>query len=139
MGEKLKDYKINIKLRLGALWTSLLFCYIYGDYFELYVPGKTQGILSGSSMLATPVKLLTASIVLLIPSLMIFASVLLKPFINKWLNIVIASLMGLITLLVGLVSFSEWRIFYVIYAFVETIIAIIIVYQAWHWRKTSRV
>lgn len=139
MGEKLKDYKINIKLRLAALWTSLLFCYIYGDYFELYVPGKTQGILSGSSMLATPVKLLTASIVLLIPSLMIFASVLLKPFINKWLNIVIASLMGLITLLVGLVSFSEWRIFYVIYAFVETIIAIIIVYQAWHWRKTSRV
>jgi len=139
MGEKLKDYKINIKLRLAALWTSLLFCYIYGDYFELYIPGKTQGILSGSSMLATPVKLLTASIVLLIPSLMIFASVLLKPFINKWLNIVIASLMGLITLLVGLVSFSEWRIFYVIYAFVETIIAIIIVYQAWHWRKTSRV
>ncbi|MCZ8020138.1 MAG: DUF6326 family protein [Cyclobacteriaceae bacterium] len=138
MGEKLKDYKINIKVRLAALWTSLMFCYIYGDYFELYVPGKTQGIIAGSSMLDTPVKLLTASIVLLIPSLMIFASVLLKPSINKWLNIIVGSLMGLITLLVGLVSFSEWRIFYVIYAFVETIIAIFIVYQAWHWRKTTR-
>jgi hypothetical protein len=138
MHETLKDYKINIKLKLAALWTSLLFCYIYGDYFELYVPNKTQGILDGTSMLNTPIKLLIASLVLLIPSLMIFLSVMLKPSLNKWLNIIIATLMGSITLLVGIVSLSEWRVFYVLYAFVETIIALIIVRQAWHWSKTTK-
>ena len=27
-------------LKLSALWASLMFCYVYGDYLGLYVPGK---------------------------------------------------------------------------------------------------
>ncbi len=37
----LEDFKVNVKIMLSALWTSVMFCYIYGDYFELYVPKKS--------------------------------------------------------------------------------------------------
>jgi hypothetical protein len=31
-----------------------MFLYIYGDYFELYVPGKVEGLISGENLLNTP-------------------------------------------------------------------------------------
>jgi len=29
---KLQDVKVHVKAKLASLWTSLMFCYIYGDY-----------------------------------------------------------------------------------------------------------
>jgi hypothetical protein len=49
---KLEDFKVNVKIKLAALWTSVMFCYIYEDYFELYVPKKVEHIISGENFLA---------------------------------------------------------------------------------------
>lgn len=130
-----EDYKINIKLVLSALWTSVMFLYIYGDYFELYVPGKTEGLLNGQNLLNTPYKLLFATIILTLPSLMIFLSLIMKPKWNRILNISIAAFLTLFTLLVGASSLSEWRIFYVMLSFLEAILTAIIVWKAWHWPR----
>ena len=43
----LEDIKVNVKLKLAALWTSFMFLYIYVDYFALYMPGKIEDILKG--------------------------------------------------------------------------------------------
>lgn len=32
----LEDQKVNVKTKLSALWASVMFCYVYGDYFGLY-------------------------------------------------------------------------------------------------------
>ncbi|MCC6447730.1 MAG: hypothetical protein IT215_03505 [Chitinophagaceae bacterium] len=120
---------------LSALWASVMFLYIYGDYFELYVPEKVAGLLNGQNILNTPYKLLFATIVLTLPSLMIFLSLLLKPKWNRVLNISIGVFLTIFTLLVGFSSFSEWRIFYVMLSFLESIITSIIVWKAWHWPK----
>jgi hypothetical protein len=32
----LKDTKLNVKLKLAALWTPFMFLYIYVDYFAFY-------------------------------------------------------------------------------------------------------
>jgi multisubunit Na+/H+ antiporter MnhF subunit len=130
-----EDYKINVKLVLSGLWASVMFLYIYGDYFELYVPGKTQGLLNGQNLLNTPYKLLSATIILTLPSLMIFLSLIMKPKWNRILNISIAAFLTLFTLLVGASSLSEWRIFYVMLAFLESILTAIIVWKAWHWPR----
>ncbi|NCT74351.1 MAG: hypothetical protein GXC78_07480 [Chitinophagaceae bacterium] len=130
-----EEYKINVKLVLSGLWASVMFLYIYGDYFELYVPGKTQGLLNGQNLLNTPYKLLSATIILTLPSLMIFLSLIMKPKWNRILNISIAALLTLFTLLVGASSLSEWRIFYVMLAFLESILTAIIVWKAWHWPR----
>lgn len=130
----LEDFKINIRLRLSALWTGVMFCYIYGDYFELYVPGKINSMISGRNMMDTPVKLFIVSLILTLPALMIFLSLMLKPFLTKWLNISVGLFFSLFTFLVGISSISAWLSFYVFLAMVESIITVVIVFQAWKWK-----
>ncbi|MHA2291134.1 MAG: hypothetical protein ACXACK_03145 [Candidatus Hodarchaeales archaeon] len=44
---KLEDVTINVKIKLAALWTSVLFLFIYADYFGLYNPGFITGLTQG--------------------------------------------------------------------------------------------
>ena len=127
--------KINIKIKLSALWASATFCYLYGDYFELYTPDKVNSLITGDNILDSPVKLLIASIILAIPSVMVAASLLLKPKPNRILNILFGILFTLMMLFVGFGSLTEWYTFYVFLAFVESIITFLIVWYAWKWPK----
>ena len=60
------------------------------DYFELYVPNKTKGLVDGTNLLDSPMKLFSASVLLAIPALMVFLSIILKPKINRQLNIAVS-------------------------------------------------
>ncbi len=113
MNGKPEDFKVNLRIQLSALWTAVMFCYIYGDYFELYIPHKAEGLLNGQNMLDNPFKLFLAAFTLSCPALMIFLCLILKPQLTKWLNIVCALFFTFFTVLVGLSSLSEWRTFYV--------------------------
>lgn len=135
----LQDFEINIKFKLAALWASVTLLYLYGDYFELYIPGKVAGLISGENILGSPVKLLGASILLAIPSLMVCVSIIAKPLLNRWLNIVSGFLLSTVTFLIVFASVSSWRIFYSIYAFVETIITVSIIWYAFKWPRQSEI
>ena len=129
------DFNINIKIKLSVLWASLMFCYIYGDYFLLYVPNKVEGLVSGDNNLDTPIKLFSAALLLVIPALMVCLSILLNPKVNRILNITFGIIYTLIMLLIAFTSLSEWLIFYVFLAIVESIITSIIVWNAIKWPK----
>lgn len=133
----LENPKINIKIKLSALWASLMSLYIYGDYFELYAPNKVQKLINGTAILDTPTKLFLASLMLAIPSLMIAFSILLKPRINRILNIIFGVLFTLVVIMVGSTSFYTWYSFYVFYAVLEAIITLLIVWYAWNWPTKS--
>ena len=133
----LENQKVNIKIKLSFLWTSVLFCYVYGDYFQLYVPNKVDSLITGVNMLDSPSKLLIASIVLAIPSVMIAISVLLKPRINRLLNIIFGIIFTLMMLLIAFTSLTEWYTFYVFLAILESIITVLIVWYAWKWPKNN--
>ena len=135
MKTTLEDFKINVRLKLAALWTSVMFCYIYGDYFELYVPKKVEGLLTGQNILDSPMKLFAATLVLTTSALMIFLSLMLKPKLTKWLNIGVGTFCTIITLLVGISSISVWMTFYVFLALLESVITAMIIWQAWNWKK----
>lgn len=130
-----EDFRVNVRIKLSALWTAVMFCYIYGDYFELYVPRKVDGLLNGQNMLDTPTKLLIATFILTVPALMIFLSLMLSAKLTKWLNITIGIFFTIFTLLVGISSISEWKMFYVFLSFLESIVTIIIIWQAWNWKR----
>jgi len=132
---KLEDFKFNIKIKLSALWTSVTLCYLYGDYFELYVPKKVEGLVSGVNMLDSPLKLFIASLLLAIPAVMVFLSIVLKPSLNRWLNIVFGIFFTIFVALVGVSSISPWRAFYVFLAIIEVLITSTIVAYAWNWPK----
>lgn len=134
----LENPKINIKIKLAALWTSVLFCYVYGDYFELYVPNKVDDLLKGNNILDSPTTLLIASIVMAIPTLMIALSILLKPKINKLLNIIFGTLFTIMMLLIAVNSLTSWYRFYVFFAILESLITMLIVWYAWKWPKENK-
>lgn len=133
----LKDFEINIKFKLAALWTSVMFCYIYGDYFELYVPDKVAGLLNGNNVLNSPMILFLASLLMTIPALMIYLSLVLKPKLSKWLNIIFGLLFTIIMILIAVTSITPWRTFYVYLAFVEVIITSMIVWNAIKWPEQT--
>src|SRR3712207_7751236 len=43
----LEDRRMPVQAKLAAAWTSLMFLYIYVDYFHLYKPGVIDDILAG--------------------------------------------------------------------------------------------
>jgi Family of unknown function (DUF6326) len=130
-----EDIKVNIKIKLSALWTAVTLCYLYGDYFELYVPKKVEGLISGDNLLNSPMNLLGAAVLLAIPALMVCLSIVLKPSINRWLNIIFGLFYTAIMLLIAATSLESWRTFYVFLALVESIITSLIVWYAWTWPR----
>ena len=135
----LENPKVNIKIKLASLWASATFCYLYGDYFELYTPGKIDSLLSGENILDSPTKLLIASMILATSSVMVALSIILKPRINRVLNIVFGILFTVMMLFIGFNSNTEWYGFYVFLAFLESIITALIVWYAWKWPKEKSI
>ncbi len=133
----LENQKVNIKIKLAALWASATFCYLYGDYFELYTPDKVNSLITGDNVMDTPATLLLASIVLAIPSVMVAASILLNSKINRILNIIFGTIFTIMQVLIGIYSTNEWYLFYVFLAFLESIITALIVWYAWKWPKKT--
>ena len=132
---RLEDVKINVKIKLAALWASVMFCYIYADYFGLYEPGKLQEILNGVFFGVGPTTqgvLLGASLMLAVPSVMIFLSVALPPVLNRWLNIVAGAAYTAIILK----TMWGW-VFYIVYGVIEISLTSLVVWYAWRWPKVS--
>jgi hypothetical protein len=131
---RLSDIQIHTKLKLSLLWASTMFCYIYCDYFELYIPGKLQGMLQGDGFMAHQGALVGASVLLAIPSLLIFLSVALSPRVSRALNV----LFGVIfTLMMILLAFkAEWY-FYKVFASLEALLTALIVWYAWTWPRVT--
>ena len=133
----LEDFKVNIKIKISVLWASVTLCYLYGEYFELYVSGKTGGLLNGHNLLDSPQKLLAASVLLAIPAVMVFLSVILAPKINRVLNIAFGCLFTGIMLLIAVTSLESWKAFYVFLAILESVITAMITWYAWKWPTTN--
>jgi hypothetical protein len=135
----LQNPKVNIKIKLASLWASATFCYLYGDYFELYTPDKVNSLITGDNVMDTPATLLLASIVLAIPSVMVAASVLLNSKINRILNIIFGTIFTIMQVLIGIYSTHEWYLFYVFLAFLESTITALIVWYAWKWPMEEQI
>lgn len=130
----LEDIKVSLKLKLAMLWASLMFLYIYVDYFHLYMPGMIEGIQAGRVFKfdITQGFLLAALISMTIPVLMIFLSVALPAKVNRWANILIAAVFIPFTLfnLVG----EAWM-HMVVGAVVEVVLLCLIIRYAWKWPR----
>jgi hypothetical protein len=133
----LQEYKINIKLKLSALWTAVMFCYIYGDFFSLFVPGRIQNLMDGNSGAGetTPVKLLLFAVLMTLPPLMVIFSLTLKASINRVLNITIGIFFTAVMILVVATSLGDWMIFYTYLGVIEIILTTTVVIMALRWPK----
>ena len=78
--KKLKNIKVDIKIRLAALWLVFMLLYIYTDFYKLYMPKKIQAIMSGviDGFEITQMSLLLIAVVTIIPACMIYVSLIFK-------------------------------------------------------------
>ena len=131
---ELEDIKVNVKLKLGALWVSFMFFYIYVDYFHLYMPGKVEEIIKGQVFVfdITQGFLMVALALVAIPVLMIFLSVFLPAKVNRLTNIIVATM--LIPYMLFNLAGEAW-IHMVFGAIVEVILLCLIISYAWKWSR----
>ena len=132
----LEDPKINIKLKLAGLWASVLFIFIYVDYFGLYIPGFMEKIIEGevghTGIEITQVFLLLVIILMIIPSLMIFLSLALNAKANRLTNI-IAGIFKIVVVAGAMIG--EIWFYYIFASIIELVLLALIVRYAWKWPK----
>jgi hypothetical protein len=123
-------------LMLSVLWGSVTLCYLYGDYFGLYVPGKIQQLLDGRMGplgAVTQQVLLGTATMMAIPALMVMLSLVLAPRVSRWLNIVTGVVFTAIMLLT---MPGAWR-FYQFLGLIEVALTMGIVWAAWTWPRRA--
>lgn len=133
----LEDIKVPVRLKLSALWASLMFCYIYGDYFGLYQPGNLQDMLKGQMGPLGPATqgvLLGTATLMAIPSLMVFLSLALPVVLSRWFNVAL----GLAYTVIILVSMPGAWAFYQFLGVIEAVLSLLIAWQAWRWPRVAR-
>ena len=132
----LEDIKVNLKVKIAAMWTSFMFLYVYVDFFGLYMPKKIDDILQGKvfEFDITQEFLLIVLVLVAIPTLMIFLSVALPAKINRWTNIIVATLL-IPYMLFNLVGEAWPHMFFG--AAVEVILLLLIIGYAWKWPRAQ--
>ena len=126
----LEDVKVNVKTKLSILWATLMFIYIYVDIFRFFQPGELEHILEGKVWIfeITQTWALSAMIMMTIPSLMVFLSLILKAKVNRWVNIIMGVLH--IAIAIGNVIGETWA-YYIFGGVVEVVLLLLIVWYAW--------
>lgn len=136
MATTLIDSPVPVRLKLALLWASLMACYIYGDYFGLYVPGKLKGMLDGDGPIGPSSQgtLVATAILLAVPGLMIALSALLPARMCRWTNIVLGCFYAAV---MAVTMPGSWR-FYQVLGCIEIAVSVTTIVMAWRWPREPR-
>ena len=131
---EMEDVKINVKLKISALWVAMLFVFAYVDIFGFLRSEIIEGIMAGkvATFQINQVFLFLTTLYILIPSIMVFLSLVLKPKVNRWTNIIVGILY--IASILGSCIGETWA-FYIFGSIVESLLLFLIIWYAWKWPK----
>lgn len=131
----LEDLRMPVQAKLAAAWTSVMFLYIYVDYFALYKPGFIDDILAGVVFEFDISQLLLVVFVasMSIPIIMILLSVTLPARANRTINLVVASL-NIPWAMFNAVG-ESWTYFYALSIGLEVLILAFVLRTAWAWPR----
>ncbi len=112
-----QDSPVDVKLVLSAQWVAMLFVFAYVDIFGFYRADVLDAALDGkvatTALTVNQLFLTSTLIYILIPSLMVVLSLLLKPRVNRISNIVVSLLYTI--------------------SIIEAILLVAIARSAWTW------
>lgn len=132
---KLEPSNVNVRIKISALWTSMLFVFAYVDLFTLYRPDFRADVEAGEigGFTVNQSFLLGTTVYVVIPSLMVFCALILRPRVNRIANIAL-SIMYALTIIAG--AIGEWN-YYILGSAIEVAQLAAIVYYAWNWPKET--
>lgn len=132
----LEPATVNVRMKISALWTAMLFVFAYVDIFSLYRPDFRADIEAGaiSGLTINQSFLVATTVYVAIPSLMVFATLVLRPRDNRIVSLALSAIYAL-TIVVG--AIGEWG-YYILGSAIEIALLAAIAYYAWTWPKLDR-
>lgn len=132
----LLDTKIDVKIKISALWIAVMFLYAYVDIFSLFKPGVIGGINAGKMFVfqINQTFLFFTTLYIAIPSVMIFLSLVLKPPVNRWTNTIVSTFY--ILTMLGACIGETWG-FYIFGTVIESLLLLLIIWYAWKWPQNN--
>jgi hypothetical protein len=128
----LRRFDIPVGVKLSGLWAAVMFCYAYADLLGLWLPGALARISSGELGpigSASPGVLASIAVCMAIPSVMVALSLLLAPWPNRVLNV----LLGLIYTAIMAATIPAGPLFYKVFGVTEVIMTLSIAWLAVRW------
>ena len=128
----LEDVRIGVRLKISALWIAMLFLFAYGDIFGFFRTGLIEEVIEGevSGVEITQVFLFGVSVYIAIASVMVFLSLVLRPRVNRWVNIVLP-ILYIVSIAISCIG-ETWAYYYFM-SIAESALLVAIVWYAWTW------
>jgi len=134
-----RDTPVDVKLVLSALWITMLFVFAYVDIFGFYRADVLDAALAGRVATTTftvdQVFLSATLIYILLPTLMVVLSLILRPRVNRIINVVLSPLY-MVSIIVSCIG-EEWA-YYILGSVIEVILLLGIAVTAWRWPPPPR-
>ena len=124
--------KINTQIKLSTLWIIVALNMAFADILSLYVPGFLEELTAFAGDTPITTIMMAAAIILQIPILMIFFARILKPKLNRMVNIIAA-----IFTIVFVVGGGTAMPHYIVIASVEVLCLLLIIWNAWKWESSE--
>jgi hypothetical protein len=123
---------IDVRIRMAALWATTMIIFAYVDLFSLFRPDFRAALDQGKVFVFDVGQpfLLGVTIYVIIPSLMIYLSLVMPRRLNRVVSISLAGLYA-ITIVGGAVG--EWS-YYVLGSVVEVVLLALVIHHSWTWR-----
>ena len=127
--------RIDTRLRISALWIAVLFIFAYVDLFSLYRPDVRADIEAGTvyAFDINQTFLFLTTLYVIIPSLMVYLTLIMRPPLNRLVNIVVVAAYGL-TIIGSAVG--EWN-YFILGSVAEAILLALVIHHAWIWPKAD--
>lgn len=134
----LEEVRVGVRLKISALWIAMLFLFAYGDIFGFFQPGQIAEVSAGeiSGIEITQIFLFGASVYIAVASVMVFLSLVLRPKIARWANIVLPILY--VVSIVASVIGEDWAYFFFL-SIVESVLLLLIIWYAWNWPRHEEI
>lgn len=132
------ELKISTRHKLSTLWIGVMFFYVYADIKFFYETGMLEMIMTGNieGLIVDQTLLFWGAVLMSVPVVMSFLSLILSQKICKYLNIVVASLHIPLAVAVLFVGSETWAYYYY-YTFLEIAVHIIIIVLSAKWKSSK--
>ena len=135
-GRQLEPLPVNVRVKISALWASMMFIFAYVDLFSFYRSDVRADIAAGEigGFTINQSFLLGTTAYIVIPALMVFGALVLRPRINRVVNIALSVVYALT--IVG-AAIGEWN-YYLLGSAIEVVLLAAVAYHAWTWPREAR-
>ena len=127
---------VSVRIKIAALWTSMLFVSTAVGWISLYRPDFRADLEAGEvdGLAVNQAFLLGITAYVVIPSLMVFLVLILRPQVSRIANIALSIVYALIIIAT---TIGQSGYYYVLGSAIEVAFLAAIVYYAWTWPKET--